>query len=153
MQITNEGVIFISQFEGFRSKPYADVAGIPTIGYGCTHYLNGAYVKLTDNPIDKETGLAMLKEHISKNVEPYLNKTFNNLKQNNYDSLCSFCYNCGTGAFDKSSLKKAIINNAGADEIKKCFLMWSKAGGVEVAGLLSRRNKEADLYNGTINIY
>lgn len=35
-QASKKIVEFISKFEGFESKPYLDIAGLPTIGYGTT---------------------------------------------------------------------------------------------------------------------
>ena len=31
-------VEFAKEKEGFRCKPYLDVVGVPTIGYGATYY-------------------------------------------------------------------------------------------------------------------
>ena len=38
-------------FEGFISEPYNCPAGVPTIGYGTTYYLDGTRVTLQDKPI------------------------------------------------------------------------------------------------------
>lgn len=40
MSISNNCVNIVKEFEGFRSKPYKCSAGIPTIGYGSTFYIN-----------------------------------------------------------------------------------------------------------------
>ncbi len=147
MTISNAGVQFITQFEGFRSSPYKDFTGIPTIGYGTIHYADGTSVKMTDAPVSKETAIAALKRHIAEHIDEYLNRTFSSgLVQTQYDALVSFCYNLGTGALDKSSLKHAIFNNASDEEITTDFDKWDMAGGHVVAGLLNRRQHEATLF-------
>lgn len=47
MKISYRGLDLIKSFEGFRSKPYRDIAGVPTIGYGNTYYENGVKVSLS----------------------------------------------------------------------------------------------------------
>ena len=41
------------QFEGFRGKPYLCPAGVATIGYGSTYYIDGRKVSLTDETISE----------------------------------------------------------------------------------------------------
>lgn len=70
------------------------------------------------------------------------------LNQNQYDSLVSFCYNVGIGAFKGSTLRKVILedpNNFDAIEVQ--FMRWNKAGGKVIDGLISRRKKEFLLYS------
>lgn len=147
MKIDQAGLDFIVQFEGLKLTPYLDSIKKPTIGVGTIHYPDGTPVKMTDKPITKEQALFYLQDHITKNVSPYLDKTFTNLTQNQYNALCSFVYNLGSGALDKSSLKKLILSNGTKDQIKAAFLKWDIAGGKVIQGLLSRRNKEATLFN------
>lgn len=146
MNISINGVNFIAKFEGFRSSPYRDTTGLPTIGYGTIHYQDGTPVKMTDPSISKEVGLLALTRHINEFVTPYLNTTFTTLSQAQFDALCSFCYNLGTGALDKSSLKHAIFNKASQAEITSDFKKWDMAGGVVLAGLETRRQQEANLF-------
>jgi len=147
MTISDQGVQFIAQFEGFRSKPYLDCVKVPTIGYGTTHYDNGVAVTINDTPITQEQALTYLKHYIDNKVSDYLNSEFPNLSQNQFDSLCSFCYNLGAHALATSSLKVDIHHNAAPATIKNDFLKWSNAGGHVVQGLLTRRGHEADLFN------
>ena len=46
--MTNKGLELIKQFEGFESKAYKCSAGVWTIGYGATYYMNGTPVKEGD---------------------------------------------------------------------------------------------------------
>lgn len=150
MTISDKGVAFIAQFEGFSTKPYVDpgTGGEPiTIGYGTTLYSNGTKVTLNDAPISKERALTEISAHISSKVSTYLNTTFPGIQQYQFDSLCSFAYNVGTGGLDSSSLKESVLNHASADEITINFGKWNKGGGRVLPGLIKRRIAEAKLYN------
>ena len=48
MKTSQAGIDLIKSFEGFRSAPYRDAVGIPTIGYGMTIYPDGRTVKTMD---------------------------------------------------------------------------------------------------------
>ena len=144
MTISQAGVDFICQFEGFRANPYRDSTGLPTIGYGTIHYANGAAVTMSDGPISQADAKAALMNHIANRVDPYLN-TIATLTQVQYDALCSFCYNLGTGALDKSSLRHVLFSNDPAT-ITADFDKWDMAGGQVLNGLLNRRQHEARLY-------
>lgn len=54
-QASKKIVEFISSFEGFSAKPYIDIAGHATIGYGATYYQDGRKVTMQDAPITKPT--------------------------------------------------------------------------------------------------
>ena len=152
MELSLEGAKFIIKHEGFKSKPYLDSRGIPTIGNGSTHYLDGTAVTLDDAPINADTALELLQHHIDKEVIAYIEEIqpLNNLSQNKVDAILSLTYNIGCGAFKDSSLLKAIQANSTDDIIRQKFMLWTKAGGKELAGLVNRRNDEANLYiNGT----
>ena len=41
MKTSKKGLELIKKYEGFEAKPYLDIAGVPTIGYGATYYQNG----------------------------------------------------------------------------------------------------------------
>lgn len=144
MVISDQGVTFITQFEGFRAAPYRDSTGLPTIGYGTIHYQNNIPVRMTDGPITKSDALAALKQHITSHISPYLD-TIQGLNQYQYDGLCSFCYNLGIGALDKSSLKHVLFSS-NKEEITADFEKWDQASGHVLAGLLNRRQHEAKLY-------
>ena len=83
-------------------------------------------------------------------------KTLNGLlintpvKPNQFDALLSLVYNIGSGAFAASTLLKRV--KSGKGDIREAFLMWRRAKNPktvvkeDVKGLITRRNKEADLY-------
>lgn len=146
MNISENCIKIVTEFEGFSSKPYLDVVKVPTIGYGTTVYSDGKKVKMTDSPISKEKALLELKHHINESCIPYIkNNVKVELNQNQIDALCSFIYNVGAGNFIKSTLLKKINNKdfiGAGDE----FLKWNKASGKVFAGLTRRRESEKKLF-------
>ena len=67
--------------------------------------------------------------------------------QGQFDAVVDFMYNCGVANFNKSTLKKYIEAGKKTHEIQREFLKWTKAGGVELGGLVSRRIWEAARWN------
>lgn len=147
MNISQNCIDIITEFEGFSEKPYLDVVKVPTIGYGTIQYSNGVKVKLTDKPISKETALKELKNHVEESCIPTIQNNIKvELNQNQIDALCSFIYNIGSGNFIKSTLLKKINKKdfVGAAEE---FLRWNKASGKVFAGLTRRREAEKQLFS------
>lgn len=132
-------------FEGFRSAPYLCPAGIPTIGYGNTHYGDGKTVTLKDSSISKEVAEEMLLKELTKTAVGVLwlcpvlstdNKKFN--------AIVDFAYNLGLGRLQTSTLRRKI-NQQQWDEACLELLKWNRAGGTILPGLLKRRKAEEAL--------
>lgn len=68
------------------------------------------------------------------------------LTQNQVDALASFIYNLGSGNFSESTLLRKLNQNPCDPSIRDEFMRWTKAKGVELAGLKNRRAAEANLY-------
>ena len=135
----------IKKYEGFSEKPYKCSAGVPTIGYGTTFYLNGNKVTMKDSPISEEVALSILfsvVEDFSKKVEKLLKVSVN---QNQFDALVDFAYNLGIGNLQKSTLLK-LINNKDFVGASKQFKLWNKANGKVLNGLTKRRKEEEELF-------
>ena len=69
-----------------------------------------------------------------------------NLNQNQFDSLLSFIYNVGVGAFTKSTLLKIIKVNPNDAKVREQFMRWVNKGSSFEKGLTRRRTAEANLY-------
>lgn len=136
----------IKMFEGYKAKSYLCPASIVTIGWGSTMYTDGRKIKLGDT-INEQQGEELLMWEL-KNKSIALAGL--NLNQNQFDSLLSFVYNLGVGAFAKSTLRKKILVNPNDPTIKAEFMKWNKArvGGqlMELKGLTRRRTAEAEMY-------
>lgn len=146
-ELSSKGFELIAEFEGFRSTPYRDAVGVPTIGFGNTYYLDGTKVKMTDKPLSRDEAKQLKLSIINKDFAPAVRRlTFGmNLTQNQFDALVSLAYNIGTGALAKSSVIRYLkVGNkqAAAD----AFLMWDKAGGKTLKGLTRRRRAERALF-------
>lgn len=149
MKITKTGaagIELIKRFEGFKSAPYVCPAGVPTIGYGNTYYPDGKKVTLKDPAINETEAtrlLLVLLDSFEKSVDSFCRDDIN---QNQFDALTSFCYNVGAGNLKASTLLKKVNANPNDPTIRTEFLKWTKAGGKTLAGLIKRREAEADLY-------
>lgn len=143
--ISPNGLSIIAQFEGLRLKPYPDVVGIPTIGYGTTYYEDGTKVTLNDPEISPERAYQLLAIQANKLAVSFKDIITVELNQNQLDALGSFAYNIGIGAFKKSNLLK-LLNKGDYLEASMEFGRWDKAGGKVIDGLQARRKLEYDLF-------
>ena len=146
MKLDENGYKLICEFEGLMLKPYLCSAKIPTIGYGNTYYPNGKRVTLLDAQITKEYAFEIFKEIADKFAKRVASMVKKPLTQNQFNSLVSFTYNVGTGAFSTSTLLKKVNANPNDLTIRTEFMRWNKANRVVVNGLTRRRKKESDLY-------
>lgn len=142
MKTSDKGIEFIIKEEGEVLHAYRCQAGVWTIGVGHTGGVT------PDLKINKEQSRQLLKSDLCR-FEKAVNETIKHpLLQHQFDALVSFAFNVGTQAFKGSTLAKKINANAPYNEIRHEFLRWNKAGGKVLAGLTSRRKREAKLYYG-----
>ena len=145
MKISQNGIDLIKRFEGCRFNPYRDSVGLWTIGYG--HLIgdgkslpSGFNRVFTQKEIDDFLVNDLL--HVESGISVLIRVS---ITQNQFDSLCSFCYNLGVGTLQKSTLLKdlnASLWDAAANDILKFHF----AGGVSLPGLVKRRQAEHDLF-------
>lgn len=128
----------IKKYESCRLTAYKCPAGVWTIGYGTTVYPNKQPVREGDR-ISRAEAEAFLTMYIKQNI-----KLPTGLNQNQQEALTSLIYNIGQGAFDRSSLKKAII----AQDWKAVYKNWDwvTGGGKFLRGLAKRRAEELLLF-------
>ena len=146
--ISKNCIDLIKKYEGFEAKAYPDpgTGGEPiTIGYGSTRYANGDKVKLGEVVTMQEAERLLIidLERRYKAIQAWLPDKIN---QNQVDAILSFVYNCGIGAFEKSTMRKKIFRNPSDPTIRNEFMRWVRAGGKVMKGLVNRRKGEADLY-------
>lgn len=144
-KVSDAGAAFIRKWEGCKLVAYQDLKGIWTIGFGNTMYPNGASVKQGDTIIQAEADI--LFRSILSRFETSVSKLIrNDVTQNQYDALVSFCYNVGIGAFGGSQLLRLVNRNANNPLIKDEFMKWNRSGGIASKGLTNRRMGEAKMY-------
>lgn len=139
MRYSKDGLALTEQFEGFRDASYQDVAGIWTIGYGHTLAVHPGMVCTQEQAVD------WLMDDVS-DAENAVNLFVKiGMTQEEFDALVDFTFNLGITAFQHSTLLSNLNSNDIEGAIAE-FEKWDKAGGVEVAGLLRRRNAEKALF-------
>lgn len=150
MNISSAGIALLKQFEGLRLKPYNDVAGHATIGFG--HLLHFGNVTPADIKQYANFNLAaaesLLRQDCAVRLATINAKLPKNivLNQGQIDALLSLLFNIGEGnLFQKSSVWKYIVagNMAAA---AGSFAAWNKAGGKIYPALVARRAAEAALF-------
>ena len=142
MKLGERGTEILKYFEGCKLTAYQDSVGVWTIGYGHT---KGVFDGMT---ITQEEAEQMLLTELEE-YEGYIeNMVTVPLTQNQFDALLVWIYNLGPTNFRNSTLLKELNAgnyNAAGQEITR----WNKAGGKVLAGLVKRREAEAELFNDT----
>ena len=126
----------IKEFEGFSSTAYSDCAGTLTCGYGTTKGITPT-TRCTRAEAEQ-----WLRRDLAP-IEAYLNTIPEVDTQSKFDSCADFCYNLGTGNFKSSTLLRKIKEGASVEEIQAQFKRWVYAGKKKLAGLVKRREWEA----------
>ena len=136
MVVDEKGYNLIKQFEGLRLTAYRCPAGKWTIGYGHTKGVKkGMY-------ISEAVATYFLIQDVQR-VEPTINSYdgIYHWTQNEFDALASFAFNCGIG-----NLKKLIkYAQRTKSQIADAILLYNKANGRVLRGLVRRLNAEREL--------
>jgi lysozyme len=133
------------RFEGLRLRPYLCPAGVPSIGYGSTRYLDGRSVQLTDQPISREASERLLLITVQRTYLPAVLVLCPGITDaNRLAALIDFIYNLGPGNLRASTLRRRV--NAGEwSKVPTELKRWTKGGGRTLPGLVARREAEAAL--------
>jgi len=140
MKASNTLIQAIKRFEACVLTAYQDSKGVWTIGYGHTQG-----VKKGDR-ITLFQAEQFLKQDLAR-FEAAAQKVKRLSTQGKFDAVVDFMYNCGTGNFDKSTLRKYIESGRKTADIQREFLKWVNSGGRPLDGLFSRRIWEAARFN------
>lgn len=133
------GVDLVKKWEGFRDEAYLCPAGVWTIGYGFTKG-----VKPGDKITEAEAAFR-LKRELDEFKSKVLDVLYVPANENQLAAMTSLAYNIGPGAFKNSSVQR-FHNQGDFDSAANSFLLWNKAAGKVLAGLVKRREEEAALY-------
>ncbi|PRI21514.1 lysozyme [Pectobacterium versatile] len=144
MQISNNGINLIKQFEGCRLTAYQDSVGVWTLGYGWTQPVDGKPIR-RGMTIDAATAERLLKTGVVQ-YERAVNQLVRvSITQNQFDALVSFTYNLGSRSLSTSTLLKKLNAGDYAGAAAE-FARWNRAGGKDLAGLTRRREAERALF-------
>ena len=158
MDISDKGLRFITSVEGNVLTMYKDIKGLPTIGCGhllttderVSGYLHIGHdlVPWKDGGITPAESRALLHQDCQVAVAAVNKGVKVELTQDQFDSLVSFTFNCGCGAFADSTLLKRV-NVQDFDNVPAAFMMWTRAGS-DPHALAGRREKEIKLWKGEL---
>ncbi|MBC8947185.1 lysozyme [Xenorhabdus indica] len=142
MEISDKGLECIKQYEGLKLKAYPDPAtgGIPwTIGYGHTKGVKKGDV------ITEQQAEAFLHNDLQPIYTTLKQWVKVPLNQGQFDALCLFIFNCGSGNFLGSTLLKKLNQGDYAGTAAE-FPRWNKAAGKVMRGLDNRRTSERQMF-------
>lgn len=140
-RINARGLALVKEFEGLSLKAYFCPANVLTIGYGST----GPHVKpgMVITEAEAET---LLRKDLAR-FEAGVNIAIAGVptSDNELSAMISLSFNIGLAGFQRSTVLKRhnLGNRLGA---ANAFLMWNKAGGKVLKGLVRRREAERKLY-------
>lgn len=139
MNISENGVKFIKEFEKYSRDAYQCAAGVWTKGYGHTEGVKEG------DACSEEEAEELLKEDLKK-YTGYVNDLIQNgtigfpLSQNQFDALTSFCYNCGKGNLE------TLVTGRDKAAVADSMLLYVYAGKEKNEGLVLRRKRECELF-------
>lgn len=158
MEINEAGLQILKDSEGLYLKAYKCPAGIWTIGIGTTHYPSGRAVREGD-VITKEYAIECLDWELKEKAATIENWVKNNnliLTGNQFSALLCFAYNLGCSPIiDRERSLNQALRSGNPGKIRAAFMLYVKAVkkypfGIKIlvtlAGLVTRRKKESDLY-------
>ncbi len=147
-EVYQAGIDLTKVSEGFRRRLYNDAAGYCTIGYG--HLIKKRSCNNTEDPefragITEPRGEEILVVDMDWAKYSVMKAVSVELTEGQFAALVDFVFNVGSGNFSKSTLLKKV-NSGHHDNVPYQLRRWVKAGGKTFQGLVTRREKEIDLY-------
>ena len=138
LSLSAAGIIGIANHESFVDHTYKDAVGVNTIGFGTT-----AGVK-PGQTITPQRALIRLNDDVGvfeREMRACLGDVA--LYQNEWDAYVSLTYNIGSGAFCRSSIVRKLSQSPpDYDGACESILLFNKAGGKVLRGLVKRRHAE-----------
>ena len=143
MEWLDKAIDLARQFEGCELDAYPDPAygwKVATIGYGATGPAIVEGTHWTQEQADAD--LLYRMKGIGAHVDTLVTVPISDEQK---AALCDLAYNIGLGAFERSTLLACVNVNhmqGAADQ----FMVWTKSNGVELPGLVKRRDAERALF-------
>ena len=146
--MSSAGIQLIKHHEGVRNKPYRCPAGLWTVGVG---HLIGDGKQLPDswNKTFTSAEIDGLLKYDLNRFELGVSKMLPNvhLQQHEFSALVSWCFNLGMGAFQRSTLRQALLRGD-KEAAMESLVKYCRAGGKILKGLQNRRLDERKLFLG-----
>ena len=159
MKLSQVGIEFITEFEGFYPKAYQDQAGIWTIGIGTIKRPDGTPIKKGDTCTSEQAD-NWLEFEVSEKCA-YFNQVLGKINwqpsQSQYDALISFFYNVGIGKCYQGTTMGDAVYSKHPEIMAQAFLVYCKYTkfGIKLTskGLLRRRLAEKALFEKVPNYF
>jgi lysozyme len=156
VKVSQKCIEQIKKDEGVRNRPYQCPALLWTIGVGHVIDPNHAKVPLADRkqlPIPAGWDMVLSAEEIDEILRKDLARFEAGvlrlikvpLTQGQFDALVSFSFNVGLGNLQNSTLRMKV-NRSEFEAAAEQFLVWTKAGGKVLPGLVKRRTHEKEMF-------
>ena len=156
MKVSQKCIEQIKKDEGVRNRPYQCPALLWTVGVGHVIDPNHAKVPLADRkqlPIptgwDRVLSAEEIDEILRKDLARFEAGVLRLIKvpltQGQFDALVSFSFNVGLGNLQNSTLRMKV-NRSEFEAAAEQFLVWTKAGGKVLPGLVKRRTHEKEMF-------
>jgi len=157
VKVSDAAIRMVKCHEGVRLRPYRCPALLWTVGVGHVIDPSHAAVKYEDRknlPIpdgwdrsltmgEVDAILAQDLARFERGVARYCPAAVNH--QGQFDALVSFAFNVGLGNLQRSSIRMRY-NRGDIEGAADAFLMWTKAAGRVLPGLVKRRQDERAMF-------
>lgn len=152
---------FAALAEGFSAKAVhhpEDPTDVWTVGYGTTQFnfknpttgLVTHHMVWEGMEVSQQQALDLLDQGLDNASDCVNHSVTFSLTQDEFDSCVDLVYNIGCGRW-LSSTARIEINKGDIHGAILGFLMWDKAAGKTMAGLLHRRQQEALAFQAMIH--
>ena len=159
MKVSPELIKLVKHHEGVRTRPYQCPALIWSVGVG--HVIDPNHAKV---PFEERRNLPIPdgwdRTLTMGEVDAILTQDLGRFErgvarlcpaalghQGQFDALVSFAFNVGLGNLQRSSIRMRY-NRGDIEGAADAFLMWTKAAGKVLTGLVKRRNDERAMFLG-----
>ena len=156
MKVSPELIKMVKHHEGVRVRPYRCPAQLWTVGVG--RVIDPAHIGVKfedrknlpipagwDRTLTMEEVDELLQQDLRRFESGVLRLCPTGLTQPRFDALVSFSFNVGLGNLQRSTIR--MRHNRGEfNGVADAFMMWTKAGGRVLNGLVKRRQDEKNLY-------
>ena len=157
MRVSDAAKGMIKHHEGVRTRPYRCPALLWTVGVG--HVIDPKHISIPFNerrslPIpdgwDRVLSMGEVDAILSQDLARFERGVArlcpaSTRHQGQFDALVSFAFNVGLGNLQRSSIRMRY-NRGDIEGAADAFLMWTKAAGKVLPGLVKRRNDERALF-------
>jgi lysozyme len=159
VKVSAAAIKTIKCHEGVKTRPYQCPALIWSVGVGHVIDPSHAAVKYEERkslPIPAGWDRSLTMDEVDAILAQDLARFERGVArlcpaalghQGQFDALVSFAFNVGLGNLQRSSIRMRY-NRGDVEGAADAFLMWTKAAGKVLTGLVKRRNDERAMFLG-----